>query len=612
MEELKCQFKAHKDHPIIGFCTNMNCLTSTSFCFKCLPKLHLDHHNDCLEFNPLRVLINEHLQTHNQLVNLQNELIVGIQKYQTKMVQYNQRLEEMDNHLKNKSYLTVKQFIPFIKYLQWQGTEKKQRFLIMELIKIIETLKALTKDQLSVQQKRSNTTNDKQETGLQSGLCKDQKAQKLYQKDQCKRQKILERELLNNQQQLQALKFDDALKQNNKVDREFHFPAEKVNFNFFQIGNSLNNLNFFFEAIECYDLALEINPNNSDAFNLKGNSLHNLNLFEEAIEYYDKSIQINPNDCNAFYNKGLSLQNLSRYQEAISCYDKAIALNPADYDAYINKGLILNEFNRYQEAIECYDKALQINANNYEAFKNKGITLHNLDCYDKAIECYDNVLQRNPNDYDTLINKGLSLLNLNRYLEAISCYDQVLWINPADCDALNLKGLSLNNLNYYEEAIVCYDNALMINPSDQNALINKGNSLHDQGCYEQAIACYDNVLQINPHDQDALNLKGISLHDFNRYSEAIECFDQTLTIDPNDFDAFNLKGLSLHYLDIYKETIKFYDSALKRNPNPNYMKSKADALFKIGKREESKEWYINARNAGFDKDIIDNIMKVFI
>ncbi|CAD8132489.1 unnamed protein product [Paramecium octaurelia] len=152
----------------------------------------------------------------------------------------------------------------------------------------------------------------------------------------------------------------------------------------------------------------------------------------------------------------------------------------------------------------------------------------------------------------------------------------------------------------------------MINPSDQNALINKGNSLHDQGCYEQAIACYDNVLQINPHDQDALNLKGISLHDFNRYSEAIECFDQTLTIDPNDFDAFNLKGLSLHYLDIYKETIKFYDSALKRNPNPNYMKSKADALFKIGKREESKEWYINARNAGFDKDIIDNIMKVFI
>ncbi|CAK87028.1 unnamed protein product (macronuclear) [Paramecium tetraurelia] len=56
------------------------------------------------------------------------------------------------------------------------------------------------------------------------------------------------------------------------------------------------------------------------------------------------------------------------------------------------------------------------------------------------------------------------------------------------------------------------------------------------------------------------------------------------------------------------------------NQIPNYMKSLgssfyiylADALFKIGKRDESKQWYINARNAGFDKDIIDNIMKELI
>ena len=47
----------------------------------------------------------------------------------------------------------------------------------------------------------------------------------------------------------------------------------------------------------------------SDAWNNKGLALDNLGRYEEAIKYYDKAIELDPNNADAWYNKGLLLVN---------------------------------------------------------------------------------------------------------------------------------------------------------------------------------------------------------------------------------------------------------------------------------------------------------------
>ena len=42
----------------------------------------------------------------------------------------------------------------------------------------------------------------------------------------------------------------------------------------------------------------------------KGLALNNLNKY---IECYDKAIQLNPNDAEAFNNKGFAMNNLNKY-----------------------------------------------------------------------------------------------------------------------------------------------------------------------------------------------------------------------------------------------------------------------------------------------------------
>jgi tetratricopeptide (TPR) repeat protein len=78
------------------------------------------------------------------------------------------------------------------------------------------------------------------------------------------------------------------------------------------------------DILASYDKALQINPDNIDAWNDRGNYLKKIGRYQEAIAAYDQAIQVNPKFGWAWYNRGNALQALGRYEEALDSYDKAI------------------------------------------------------------------------------------------------------------------------------------------------------------------------------------------------------------------------------------------------------------------------------------------------
>jgi tetratricopeptide (TPR) repeat protein len=95
------------------------------------------------------------------------------------------------------------------------------------------------------------------------------------------------------------------------------------------------------EAIKCYDQILALNPENSriscSAYLNKGNSLDNLCRYEDAIECYEKAIDRDPNLVTGFLNKGLSLTNLGKYEDAIKCFDTVLQKDDRNIESYFNK-----------------------------------------------------------------------------------------------------------------------------------------------------------------------------------------------------------------------------------------------------------------------------------
>ena len=60
----------------------------------------------------------------------------------------------------------------------------------------------------------------------------------------------------------------------------------------------------------------------------EGNKYYNSKQYYEAVKCYDKAIDLNAGYANAFNNKGQALNILGKHEESIKCYDKVIELAP--------------------------------------------------------------------------------------------------------------------------------------------------------------------------------------------------------------------------------------------------------------------------------------------
>lgn len=56
--------------------------------------------------------------------------------------------------------------------------------------------------------------------------------------------------------------------------------------------------------------------------------MRELKRYNEAIQCFDKAIEIDPNYSDAYYCKAITFKDMKKYGEAMKCYNKAIELDP--------------------------------------------------------------------------------------------------------------------------------------------------------------------------------------------------------------------------------------------------------------------------------------------
>ncbi|MDR1918248.1 MAG: tetratricopeptide repeat protein [Tannerellaceae bacterium] len=89
----------------------------------------------------------------------------------------------------------------------------------------------------------------------------------------------------------------------------------------------------------------------------EGRALYNKGEYEDAMDCYDKAIALDPDDAFVWHYKGIALDCIERYTEAITCYDKTLELKPDDIYVWILKGELLCKLKEYQEASKCFRKS---------------------------------------------------------------------------------------------------------------------------------------------------------------------------------------------------------------------------------------------------------------
>lgn len=151
---------------------------------------------------------------------------------------------------------------------------------------------------------------------------------------------------------------------------------------------------------------------------------------EQALQSYEKAIQIDPENANAWINKANALAGLNRTAESDQAYNKALEItnktleaDPRNVTLWLGKGLLLNNVGNVEEAVKAFDNASKIDPKNEMAWKMKGVILaRDLQRYDDAVKAFDSALQIDSKDAQVWSLKGDALKALGRQAEADAAY----------------------------------------------------------------------------------------------------------------------------------------------------------------------------------------------
>ncbi len=100
--------------------------------------------------------------------------------------------------------------------------------------------------------------------------------------------------------------------------------------------------------------------------------------YAAAINDYNRAVQIDPNNVWAYCQRGLAYYKLTAYKEAFGDYAQALELNPRFAEAYYNRGTARRKLGSAQGALQDFDQAIQLNPSNAQAYKKRGLTRSDL------------------------------------------------------------------------------------------------------------------------------------------------------------------------------------------------------------------------------------------
>ncbi|MCY3412213.1 MAG: tetratricopeptide repeat protein [Candidatus Heimdallarchaeota archaeon] len=335
------------------------------------------------------------------------------------------------------------------------------------------------------------------------------------------------------------------------------------------------------DAINLYNKALDINPNNPDVLLLKAKAYQKKGGLKEAHKTIDSLLKIDNKHREGLYEKGVLYLQEKDYENAIKILERTLKEHPGYEEAKaqlnfakssrakqcMENGNVLFRRKQYSKAVQAYDCVIKYNPSNKFAHNNKGLALKFLDKTQEGIKCYKAAIEIDPTFKNAWNNLGIATVDSGYPLSALPHYDKALEIDPKYKQAWNNKGLAYHQLKKYEDAVECYQKAIDADPKYKNPYANQGNSLAELDRHNDAVSVFRKAIELDEGYVVAISGLGISLLELKEYDEALLNLEKAIELDSN-FDPAK-QGLARIKVEMekYDEAIVLYDDILKNNPN---------------------------------------------
>jgi tetratricopeptide (TPR) repeat protein len=114
------------------------------------------------------------------------------------------------------------------------------------------------------------------------------------------------------------------------------------------------------EAVQCFDRAVELAPDNDALRHVKGAALSEAGMYEAVDACFDEILRLRPDDAGAWSSKGFALAQAGKLPDALRAFDRSLEIRPSDPTTLLNKGTALTHLGLYAAARPCIEEALRL------------------------------------------------------------------------------------------------------------------------------------------------------------------------------------------------------------------------------------------------------------
>ena len=126
------------------------------------------------------------------------------------------------------------------------------------------------------------------------------------------------------------------------------------------------------EAVQYLNQAIDKDPTNARAFNMRGAANFEVKDYANALLDYEQAIKIDPKDYKPYFNRASVRMEKSDWEGALIDCTKAAEIQPDSAGIYVKRGISYAALLRIPEAINDFNKALKLNPKEINALYNRG------------------------------------------------------------------------------------------------------------------------------------------------------------------------------------------------------------------------------------------------
>jgi tetratricopeptide (TPR) repeat protein len=93
--------------------------------------------------------------------------------------------------------------------------------------------------------------------------------------------------------------------------------------------------------VQALKAVIDSDPKNASAHAQLGNVYFDAQRWADAINWYEKALQLNPNDPDISTDLGVSYYYTNRADDALAQFEKSLKINPNHTKTLLNKGIVL-------------------------------------------------------------------------------------------------------------------------------------------------------------------------------------------------------------------------------------------------------------------------------